>query len=120
MGRYANRTTRLEFPDLSEEGDMIYVTIRNPKTVPADVLIPQGDVAVDDDGKPTDSEAAMSASYEVMCKLITEWHVYDGTAEEDDSPPLELPATPEKLRKLPFEILTRIAGELGQVLTTPR
>lgn len=117
MGRYANSTVRLEFPDLSQDGDDIYVIIRNPKTVPADVLMPK-DVPEGPDGKP-ESSAMMEASYGVMAGLIMEWHVYDGMAE-DDSPPLPLPATPEALRSLPFEIVKRLADEIGQVLTVPR
>lgn len=118
MGRYANSTVRLDFPDLSEDDDPIYVTIRNPKTVPADVLMPSADVPLGEDGKP-ESSAAISSSFEVMAKLIIDWHVYDGLTEED-SPALPLPATPEMLRSLPFEIVERIASEMGQVLTTPR
>jgi hypothetical protein len=117
MGRYANSTVRLDFPDLSEDDDPIYVVIRNPKTVPADVLMP-ADVPEGPDGKP-ESSAAIAASYEVMAKLVVDWHVYDGTAE-DDSPPLPLPATPEHLKTLPFDIVQRIASEMGQVLTAPR
>lgn len=118
MGRYANSTVRLEFPDLSEEDDLIYVTIRNPKTVPADTLMPKSEVPDGPDGKP-ESAAAINASYEVMAQLIVDWHVYDGTLE-GDTPPLPLPATPEMMKTLPFEILERMASEMGQVLTVPR
>jgi hypothetical protein len=118
MGRYANQLIRLDFPDLSEDDDPIYVTIRNPKTVPSDTLMPKDDVPEGPDGKP-DSNAAISASYGVMAELVVDWHVYDALAP-DDSPPLDLPVTPEKLRKLPFEILQRIAGEMNKVLATPQ
>jgi hypothetical protein len=117
MGRYANSLVRLEFPDLSEDGDLIQVTIRNPKTVPADKLIP-ADLPVGADGTP-DRQAAMDASYTVMAGLVTDWHVYDATAA-DDSPPLPLPATAEALRSLPFEIVQSITDRIGQVLTPPQ
>lgn len=119
MGRYANQLIRLDFPDLSEDDDPIYVTIRNPKTVPSDTLMPKQDVPEGPDGKP-ESSAAISASYEVMGELIVDWHVYDALDDRDDSPPLELPATPDKLRRLPFDILQRIAGEMNKVLATPQ
>jgi hypothetical protein len=118
MGRYANSHVRLDFPDLSEEGDLIYVTIRNPKTVPSQVLMPD-EVPEGEDGKPLSSEAAIAASYAVMARIITDWHVYDGTAEED-SPPLPLPATVDHLKTLPFAILQRLSNEIGAVVTAPQ
>lgn len=118
MGRYANQLVRLDFPDLSEDDDPIFVTIRNPKTVPSDTLMPKDDVPEGPDGKP-DSTAAISASYAVMSELIVDWNVYDALSDED-GPAFDLPATPEKLRKLPFEILQRIAGEMNKVLATPQ
>lgn len=116
MGRYANRSIRLDFPDLSEDGDLIYVVIRNPKTMSADQLMP-ADVANGPDGEP-EHDAAMTASYEVMAALVTEWHVYDGQAQ-DDSDPLGLPATGATLRSLPFEIVQAITDEIGKVLSPP-
>jgi hypothetical protein len=118
MGRYANSSIRLDFPDLSDGDDQIYVTIRNPKTVPADTLMPKADVPLGPDGKP-ESTGAIRASYEVMAGLVIDWHVYDGTLDED-APPLELPAKADDFAKLPFEIVQRLADELGQVLTVPR
>ena len=117
MGRYANATTRFDFPDLSEDDDPIYVIIRNPKTVPAERLAPAGDVPTGPDGKP-ERDAAMNASFEVMAGLVVDWHVYDATAE-DDSPPLPLPATVAMLRSLPFEIVQAITDEIAKVLSPP-
>lgn len=119
MGRYANRTKRLEFPDLSEDDDLIYVVIRNPKTVPADVLMPDADVPEGPDGKP-ESKAAIAQSYEVMTKLILDWHVYDAMSDEDDLEPLPTPVTVEMLHRIPLEILTAVAEEIGQVVVAPR
>jgi len=118
MGRYANRTIRLEFPDLSEDDDLIYVVIRNPKTVPASALMPD-DVPDGPDGKP-ETAAAITASYGVMAGLIVDWHVYDGSIDDDDAPPLELPADVDKIRNLPLEITHRIATMVGEVVTPPQ
>jgi hypothetical protein len=118
MGRYANPTTRFDFPDLSEDGDLIYVTIKNPKTVPLDQITP-ADAPVGPDGTP-DEGAAKAATYDVIARLVTDWHVYDATLGEDDSPPLGLPATIDTVRTLPMEITTTIMKSIGDVLTSPQ
>lgn len=118
MGRYANAIIRQDFPDLSEDGDMIYVAIRNPKTLTLDQLTP-GDVPVDGEGRP-ERAALETATFQMVSGLIKDWHVYDATDERDDSPALELPATPEKLRCLPFEIVQWITDEVQKVVTPPQ
>lgn len=118
MGRYANRTIRVEFPDLSEDDDLIYVVIRNPKTVPADSLMPE-EVPEGPDGRP-ETTAAIAASYGVMAGLILDWHVYDGSIDDEDAPPMALPADVDKIKRLPLEITHKIATLIGEVVTTPR
>ena len=109
---YANTKIRLDFPDLSEDGDEIYVVIRNPRTVPGPKLIPEELP----DGSPR--VAYLEASFGIMAGLILEWHVYDG--DSDDGAALALPATVEQLRKLPMEITERIAEQIAQVTSPPR
>lgn len=117
MGRYFNLRTTFEFPDISEDGDLIYVTIRNPKTVPLEQLTPH-DVAEGPDGK-SEPGAMKTAMYGVIAGLVLDWHVYDGTAE-DDSEPLGLPATAEMVATLPMEITKKIMDVLGETLVAPQ
>ena len=109
---YANTKIRLDFPDLSEDDDPIYVVIRNPRTVPGPQLL------ADDLPPDADSQAHMDAGFAVMARLVTDWHVYDGTV--DDGEPLPLPATVEAMRKLPMEITVRLSDEIGAVTNPPR
>lgn len=119
MGRYANALLPWQFPDLSEDGDMIYVTIRNPKTVPLEQLTAGMDqVGTGPDGQP-DVAQANAASFRVMADLIHDWHVYDATIA-GDSDPLPLPATPEMVRKLPMEITQWIMKRITDVMSVPQ
>lgn len=115
MGGYANRKITMEFPDLSEDDDMVRVTIRNPRTLPPAELRPP-DIELDAAGKPVDSEAAEQATYTAISKLISGWHVYDATSDDDDQPPLPLPATPELVAKLPMEIISKIAEAMTEAI----
>ena len=119
MAGYANRLITIQFPELAEGDDKIYVTIRNPKRVPPSELRGR-DVAMDAAGNPLDSEDAELAGYEVIAKLIVGWHVYDATSLEDDQPLLGLPATPESVAKLPLEIVNRIGETLGNAVSPDR
>ena len=114
---YANRLKRLDFPDLSEPDDPIFVVIRNPKTLSgAQLVVDQVDL--DADGRPTDLEQAKRASYGLLASLIRDWHVYDATVDEDP-PLLGLPAQPDDIDRLPAEIAMAIAAEVNQI-TNPR
>jgi hypothetical protein len=113
---YANQLVRLEFPDLSEEGDPIFVTIRNPKTLPLATMTPK-DVEVDANGQPTDPAAAIEATYELMASIVHDWHVYDA-ANPNNTQPLPLPATVEHFRVLPMDIISRF-GEALKTVTVP-
>lgn len=113
MGRYANAAVRLDFPDLSEDDDPIYVTIKNPKRVPADALIPSADV------DQADTEAMKRETFTVLAGLIVDWHVYDGNIDED-SDPLPLPATADTIASLPFEIVKKLTDEVFSVVAPPQ
>jgi hypothetical protein len=109
---YKNRLIPLEFPELSEDGDLISVTLRNPQTVPFDNLQPR-QVAHDANGEPIDKQDAYLAMYEVYARMIVNWHVYDATSLDDDQPELPLPATAENFAKLPLEVQNRVADEVN-------
>jgi hypothetical protein len=119
MAGYANRVVTLPFPELSDdqETDPIRVTIRNPRLMPPDELRMKGDI------DENDEDAVMAATYEMMAKLIIGWRVYDASAPVEldetgevtgDQPMLDMPATPEKVAKLPLEIINRIGAELKE------
>jgi hypothetical protein len=121
MPGYRNRTTRLTFEDLSEDGDLVYIVLRNPRTVPTDQLNPR-DVDLDAQGRPLDPEDAKLAGYETIARLITDWHVYDASVESEDQPLLPLPAQPQDVGKLPLDIQSRIIQEVNRArnpTTTP-
>ncbi|MDA8323335.1 MAG: hypothetical protein M0030_26480 [Actinomycetota bacterium] len=117
MGGYANRFVRIEFPDLSEPGDLVWVRIRNPRTVPVDEMQSASDgVTIGPDGAPAagDTAAVVRAGHKLLAKLIVDWHVYDATSTDDDQPALGLPATPELVARLPMEIYQRLGEELDR------
>ena len=122
MAGYAKRTIRLDFPELAEDGDEIYVVIRNPKTVPPGELVAKARrlpaAAPDAEGgegeTEMDADEALSTTNEIFARLIVRWHVYDGTSTEDEQPVLGLPATPADVGKLPLEILNAIGEELAK------
>jgi len=120
LSGYANRLITLKFPEWSEdpERDPIWIAIRNPKLMPPGDLRPK-EVALDDNGKPLDEEAAFNATFDIVAKLVVAWRVYDATANELDAagnpvdqPLLPLPATPELAKKLPMEFIAAISMEM--------
>lgn len=112
MSGYDNRFRRMDFPDL---GEGIYVTIRNPKTLPPSKLKPEG-IRLDASGTPLNEDEAESAMYKVLASLVRDWHVYDASSDDDDQPLLELPATADAVGRLPLEIINRIAAELASAV----
>ena len=116
---YANRLIIKQFPDLSEDGDPIFVTILNPKTLSLNKLTPD-DVPVDDNGRPIDPDQAMGATYKVLAGLVHDWHVYDADDLSTTPAPLPLPATPDTIAKLPLEILNDLLEELKGVISVPQ
>ena len=108
MPSYANRTVRIEFPDLSEPGDQLYVVLRNRKTVALEV--PTGPEGADG-GEQTDPARF---SREVIARTVVDWHVYDAFDDGADQAPLGLPAPPELLAKLPGEIRTTLSKAMSK------
>lgn len=106
MPGYANRTVRIEFADLSEPDDLVYVVLRNRKTVPLEVLTGPED-AKDGETNPA------KFSREVIARMVVDWHVYDAGDPNADQAPLPLPATPELVAKLPVEIRTALSKALS-------
>lgn len=121
MSGYANRILHMDFTqELSEDPaeDRIWVSMRNPRTIPLDELS-AGDVEVGPDGKPVDADAAKLAMYAKFANLIVGWRVYDATSAEIDpttgvpcdQPHLPMPATGALVAKLPTIILNRLVDE---------
>lgn len=113
MAGYADRFKTLTFDEL---GDELWITIRNPKTVPPSKLRPES-IPLDASGNPINPEQAELQMYDVMAALIKDWHVYDATSDEDDQPVLPLPATAESIAKLPLGIILAISRELEGALS---
>lgn len=118
MAGYANRNITLEFPGLSEPDDLIWVQIRNPRTVPPTDLIPR-EVATNAQGRPIDREEARAANREIIAGLVRDWHVYDAKSTAVDQPLLDLPATPESVGKLPIEIIVKINEAMDEAVDPP-
>lgn len=118
MAGYKNRSLTLEFPELSEDNDRVYVVIRNPKMVPLEDLVPDS-VPTGPDGQPINKQAARYKTYDKIAGLITDWHVYDAKAVGEDQPLLELPATAALVARLPFDISDRLVDELNRVGEDP-
>lgn len=127
MAGYANRVITRQFPELAEDGDSVWVTIRNPRTMPPSELRSKSNVETDAEGKVIETEEAMTAGNEVIAKLIIGWRVYDGSwvpkLDEDtgeplpgqEQPRLKLPATPQAVAKLPTPIFLWLGEELAKV-----
>lgn len=119
MAGYKNRFFRLEFPELTEDGDpLIYLKLRNPTTRPYEEMQP--DTVFNADGTPVDRRDALHAMYAVYARLIVGGHVYDATearGEDDESelldqPLLAIPMSAEDFAKLPSEIQNTVADEV--------
>lgn len=125
MPGYKNRTLVLDFPELSEDGDRVYLVMRNPRTVPFEDLQPR-EVPLDASGQPIDAADARAASYELFAKLAIGGRLYDAALpqnpdpafaeQETDQPLLTFPISGEQFARLPVEIQSRVAQEvrLGQ------
>ena len=107
MPGYANRTVRIEFPELSEPGDLVYVVLKNRKTVPLEVLTGPETQAGGAEPDPA------RFSREVISRMVVDWHAYDAFDDNPDQAPLPLPATPELVAKLPVEIRTSLSKALS-------
>ena len=67
MAGLKNRIVTVEFPELTEDGDPpLYVSFRNPRLVPLEWL--RSNLAVGQDGRPLDQDAATEESYERIAR----------------------------------------------------
>lgn len=148
MPGYANPVITLRFPELAEEGDNIYVVIRNPRTMAAGELragaskadqerIAAAQAAAEanggqvPDGMVTDEDEDRGSA--IMAKLILGWRVWDTTVpvkidpgtgdliHDDETEPrlLPLPATPELVQRLPMPVINAIGQEIAKMNPTP-
>lgn len=120
MAGFANRVTRLMFPDLTEKGEPeLFLVIRNTRTMTVDELVP-GDVPLGPDGQPLDRELSAERSRELIAKLVVAGLMYDATdpgvdpktGEPTDQRLLSFPLTPQTVRCLPIEAIQRINTEI--------
>lgn len=125
MGNGSRVITR-HFPELSTDGDAIWVTIRNPMWMaPEELITKDSEAKVDPDtGEPVNDEEAKKGTYALLAKLIIGWRVYDATwvpkidgetgemMPGQEPPRLSLPATAAKARKLPFPIFQWLGEQL--------
>ena len=116
---YANRIITLKFPEMAEEGDEIFVVLRNPKTVSLKTLT-ANQVPTNPDGTP-DQAAAEHAGYSMLTQLVIGGRLYDATVnavDENgfpvDQPLLTYPLTIEKAQKLPVEIINKIFTQIQE------
>lgn len=116
MPGYLNRFIDL---DLSEYGEGCYVRLHNPKVVPQSMMEPSTKVVLDEHGRPVDPESATTSGQEMMSRLVKDWHVYDATVLDDDQPLLTLPATPEKIAKLPLGIQALLMKTITDAVPKP-
>lgn len=102
----------------------MWVTIRNPKLVPSDELMPEQVTPVVD-GQPEDAKAANASMHKMFAKIIIGWRVYDASEipvlnavgePEGDQRLLPMDYTPENVAKLPMEILNTIGKEVSGAL----
>jgi hypothetical protein len=136
LAGYRDRIIRISFPGLTDDdnGDPVWVIIRNPSLMPADELRAYADkispaaitAAVNGDGTVTADQVSgtdMEAAYRMFARLIIAWRVYDASAvpminEAGDvvgeQPLLPSPAAPDLIAKLPLEIINRLSEELGK------
>ncbi|MFD1145977.1 hypothetical protein [Saccharothrix hoggarensis] len=124
MAGYANRVITLHFPELSEEGDDVFVVMRNPKTVTLSTLEVEA-VRTNADGAPDDGEASKVVNG-LMSRLIIGGRLYDASVdgvdaagEPLDQPLLTYPLGPEDAAKLPIEVITGISEKI-HAAQTPR
>jgi hypothetical protein len=131
-GGYANPTVKLEFPEISTEGDPIWVVIRNPRIMPQAEIASYGDGAdavVDSDGKVTDRAAARQAANRFIARLVIAANVYDATftPQFDDNGDVVGDATAPKLprtnwsaedaARIPARIFAAIDKEVGEAVS---
>lgn len=128
---YSQPVLHLSFDELAEDGDKIWVAIRNPQLQSPETLRPS-DVAVDEHGRPVDQNAAVDSMYAIIAGLILAWRVYgtdvEVTVDEETGEPIVgeqkllpsvnpsagRPATPDMIKQLPMAIITAISNKIRQ------
>jgi len=120
---YANRTVKIDLPELSEQDDSIWVTIRNPRLMTQSELRPR-DVEMGADGVPVNLDEAQEAMFETLARLIIGCRVYDASDLALDENGNEVggdvliptPVTPASIGKFPAHILKRLTDEITEAL----
>jgi len=80
MPGYATPVITRHFPELVEDGDDVWVTIRNPRLMaPGEMLSTADGVQTGPDGEVQDLGVASRASFKLAAKLIIGWRMYDAT-----------------------------------------
>lgn len=124
---YSNAVVHLDFSELSDNPDeKIWVAVRNFKLMPPGDLAPR-EITLDADGKPVDAAEAQEAMYEVFAKAIIGWRVPDpatlavdpDTGEVLPMKLMEHPPNLERVKRLPLEIIGRLAEELAKAVNPP-
>ena len=130
---YTQSVIHMPFDQLSENPaeDRIWVAIRNPQLQSPETLRPS-DVAVDENGKPVDQNAAVESMYQIIANLVLAWRVYDTDVEvtvdeatgeaivgeqkllPSVNPSAGRPATPDMIKRLPMAIITEVMGKVRQ------
>lgn len=129
MPGYTNPYVLLQFPDL---GDDVSVLMKNPQLLPPSEITPE-EVPTNEQGQPTDPQAANEAMYKVMARLIVAWRIYEAFSDDaldidPDADPAELFAslgageqkrlgkvTAENVGRLPLAVLNKVSEEIGRV-----
>lgn len=89
--------------------------------MPPESLRPKSAIETDAEGKPVSEDAAMSAMFDIIAGLVIGWRAYDATNIVLDASgnvqPMTLlptPATADLVRRLPMEIINKIADVIKQ------
>lgn len=120
MAGYAHRVVTIHFPDLAEEGDDVFVVLRNPKTVALSKLDTSQALATNEDGTVIEADAA-AAGYKLLARLIIGGRLYDATMDEVDcdgnpldQPLLTYPLSVEQAMTLPVDIINGIFKRINE------
>lgn len=139
-GGYRNPTIRLDFPDLAQEGDRVFVIIRNPRTMaPGELRSAAGKVTEADEARFAAAKAAMDATgavpddlandedenrgYAIMAKLVLSWRVWDATVpikiDEETGDLIHDEETAPRLLPLPATpaLIGKVPGDILAAIT---
>lgn len=110
---HATLFPRIEFPELSSDGQPVWVEIRNPGMMPPAALeeaqVGLADIEMDAEGRPVDDSKAAPAVFLMLARMIRRWSVPDIMSMEDPLPMLPSPPkTADDIRQAPSMILSRV------------